>query len=51
MSREKVPAEERLKRAEANGYKQCAHQAEDNIKDNTVCEEDPGGSTLGIGTL
>jgi len=31
----KVPAEEPLERAEANGYKQGAHQAEDSIKDNT----------------
>lgn len=28
-----VPAEELLERAEANGYKQGAHQAEKNIKD------------------
>lgn len=35
MGRKEVPAEELLERAEANGYKQGAHQAEDNIKDST----------------
>ena len=30
-----VSAEELLKRAETNGYKQGAHQVEDSIKDNT----------------
>ena len=35
MGWKEVPAEELLERAEANGYKQGAHQAEDSIKDNT----------------
>lgn len=35
MGRKEVPAEELLERAEANGYKQGAHQAEDSIRDNT----------------
>ena len=34
MSRKEVPAEELLKRAEANDYKQGAHQVEDSIRDN-----------------
>jgi len=35
MGRKDVPAEELLKRAKANGYKQGAHQVEDSIRDNT----------------
>ena len=35
MGWKEVPAEELLERAEANGYEQGAHQAEDSIKDNT----------------
>lgn len=31
-----VPAEELLERAEAHSYKQGAHQAEENIKNNTM---------------
>ena len=30
-----IPAEELLERAEANGYRQGAHQAKDSLKDNT----------------
>ena len=35
MGRRGIPPEELLERAEANGYKRGAHQAEDSIKDNT----------------
>jgi len=35
MGRKGVPAEELLKRAIANGYKQGALQVEDSIKNNT----------------
>ncbi|KAL9045573.1 MAG: hypothetical protein Q9214_001404 [Letrouitia sp. 1 TL-2023] len=35
MGRRGIPPEEFLERAEANGYKQGAHQAEDSIEDNT----------------
>lgn len=35
MGWKEVSAEELLERAQANGYKQGAHQAEYSIKDNT----------------